>query len=80
VPGPDAVPHCRDDPPWTDCGDPTSPDFGRVFAWRRATGAAVLTFDRAGLRHALTLFHPAAVGSEMVIHDRRFSVTWASEA
>jgi hypothetical protein len=77
VPAPDtpALPHCRDDPPWTDCGDPRSPDFGLVFARRQPNGAVVVSFDRAGLRHALTLFSPAILAREIVIYGRRFGVT-----
>jgi len=33
-----------------------------------------LTFDRAGCRHALTLFDCARLGSDIVIHGRRFGV------
>ena len=29
------VPHSRDDPPWSDCGDLRDPEFGCVFAWPR---------------------------------------------
>jgi hypothetical protein len=41
-------PHSREAPPWTDCGDPASPDYGAVYAWRAAGGALALTFDRRG--------------------------------
>jgi len=64
----------RPDPPWTECGDPGSDDFGRVFAGPAANGALALTFDRAGCRHALTLFDCARLGSDIVIHGRRFGV------
>jgi hypothetical protein len=64
----------RRDPPWSDCGDLLSPDVGLIFARPAARGALALTFDRAGRRHALTLFDGAKLGSDIVIHGRRFSV------
>ena len=64
----------RQDPPWSDCGDPRSADFGRVFARPVANGAVALSFDRAGRRHALTLFNPKKLEPEIVIYGRRFSV------
>jgi hypothetical protein len=64
----------RQDPPWSDCGDLRSLDFGRVFARPVANGAVALSFDRTGRRHALTLFDAARLGSDIVIHGRRFSV------
>jgi hypothetical protein len=70
----ETAPHSREAPPWTDCGDPTSPDFGAVYAWRAARGALALTFDRRGVRHALTLFNGADPGAQVVIHGRRFDV------
>jgi hypothetical protein len=69
-----ALPHCRDDPPWTDCGDPISPDFGSVFAWPAALGGVALSFDRAGLRPALTLFDAGQLGEEIALYGRRFTV------
>ena len=74
---PVAQPHVADarrDPPWSDCGDLSSPDLGRVFAQSAANGAVALTFDRAGRRHALTLFDAAELGPDIVIYGRRFSV------
>ena len=68
------IPDARQDPPWSDCGDPRSPDFGRVFARPVADGALALTFDRAGRRAALTLFAGVELGAEIVIFGRRFSV------
>jgi len=70
----ETAPHCREAPPWTDCGDPAAPDFGSVYAWRGANGAAVFTFDRRGRRHALTLFHRPDPGAAVTIHGRRFDV------
>ena len=67
------VPHCRDDPPWCECGDLKSPDFGRVFVWPAANGAVMLTYDRQGRRHAVTLTHDE-LDAEIVIHGRRFDV------
>jgi hypothetical protein len=64
------------DPPWSECGDPRSADFGRVFAWSAANGALALTFDRAGLRHALTLFDATLLGPDIVIYGRRFHVSF----
>ena len=66
--------HARQSPPWTHCGDPPSSDFGCVFAHAVADGAVALAFDRAGRRHALTLFDGDALGPEIVIYGRRFSV------
>jgi len=71
--------HARQDPPWTDCGDPRAPGFGRVFAHRAAGDAVALWFDRAGRRHALTLSDGSTLGSEIVIYGRRFSVVFAAE-
>jgi hypothetical protein len=66
--------HCRAAPPWTECGDRTAAVFGSVYDWPGANGAAVFTFDRAGRRHALTLFRRPDPGVEVVIHGRRFDV------
>jgi YD repeat-containing protein len=66
-------PHCRDDPPWTECGE-RGPDFGRVFARPVAGGALALSFDRAGRRHAVTYFDAHDVSAQVVIYDRRFDV------
>jgi hypothetical protein len=76
------VPHSRDDPPWSDCGDLRDPEFGCVFAWRAARGALAFTFDRRGRRHAVTLFDCAEPASEIVLLGRRFSVIFdpAAEA
>ena len=70
--------HSRDDPPWVDCGDPRSPDFGLLFAWPAANGAVALTFDRQGRRHALTLFNARDVTPVMVVHGRCFDVVAAA--
>lgn len=43
------LPHARDNPPWSHCGDPRSADFGTVFAFPAALGNVTLCFDRAGL-------------------------------
>ena len=66
--------HARQSPPWTNCGSPSHPDFGAVFAASVANGALCLTFDRRGRRHALTLFDAADIGAEIVIYGRRFTV------
>ena len=66
--------HARQSPPWTNCGDPRSPDFGCVFAQPVADGAVALAFDRAGRHHALTLFDHAALGPDIVVYGRRFTV------
>jgi len=68
------IPHCREAPPWTACGDPRSPQFGCVFAHPAANGALALSFDPAGRRHAMTVFDGAALGAEAVIYGRRFDV------
>jgi hypothetical protein len=68
------VADARLDPPWSDCGDLSSPDLGLVFARPVANGALALSFDRAGRRHALTLFDGAQLASDIVIYGRRFSV------
>jgi hypothetical protein len=70
----ETAPHSREAPPWTDCGDPNDPDFGAVYAWRAARGAVTLTFDRRGLRHAVTLFSGVCPGPDIVLHGRRFDV------
>ena len=70
----ETAPHCREAPPWTDCGDPAAPDFGSVYVWRGANGAAVFTFDRHGRRHALTLFRRPDPHAAVTIHGRRFDV------
>lgn len=74
------IPSARRDPPWSDCGDPRSADFGSVFTWPVADGAVALTFDRAGRRHALTLFAGAELGPEIVIYGRRFAVVRQAES
>jgi hypothetical protein len=71
---PPAVPHCREDPPWSECGDPKSAEFGNVFAAPAANGALALFFDRKRRRHALTAFEGRSVGGEVVIYGRRFTV------
>lgn len=68
------LPLARDNPPWTDCGDPRSPDFGTLFATAGAGNAVVLSFDREGLRHALTLFSRHQLGREIELYGRRFPV------
>lgn len=66
--------HCRDDPPWGECGDPKSRDFGAVFAWPAAGGGCKLTYDPKGRRHAVTLFDARRLRGEIVIQGRRFDV------
>ena len=73
-----SIPHARVDAPWVDCGDPGDPDFGTVFAWPAAGPAVALTYDRAGRRHAATLFHRRDLGPEIVLHGRRFTVAQAT--
>jgi hypothetical protein len=68
------VQHSRDDPPWSECGDPGDPEFGCVFAWRAARGSLAFTFDRRGRRHAATLFGCEAPAAEIVLLGRRFNV------
>jgi len=70
----DQTPHARLYPPWSDCGDRRSPDFGRVFATPAASGAISLAFDREGRHHAVTLFAGVPLDHEIVIYGRRFSV------
>ena len=70
--------HARQHPPWSECGDPCNADFGRVYAHKAAGDAVALWFDRAGRRHALTLFDGATLGAEIVIYGRRFSVVFAA--
>jgi hypothetical protein len=50
-----------------------------VFAWPAARGAVALTFDRRGRNHALTLFAPARLSTEIAIFGRRFDVVWAPD-
>jgi hypothetical protein len=71
------VPHRRDDPPWGDCGDNRSPDFGQVFVWAALGAARALTYDRRGRRHALTILDGRPLAAEIVIQGRRFTVTEA---
>jgi hypothetical protein len=71
------VPHSRDNAPWSECGDPRGPDFGRVFVWPAAGAAQALTYDRRGRRHALTLLDGRPLDAEIVIQGRRFTVTVA---
>jgi hypothetical protein len=66
----------RTNPPWTDCGDPTHPEFGLVFAWPVARGAVALTFDRMGRRHATTVFDRRRLGATLVVHGRLFEVVY----
>ncbi len=66
--------HSRDDPPWSHGGDPSEANWGWLFAWPAAGKAVMLSFDRAGRRHALTLFDQRDLAAEMVAHGRRFSV------
>ncbi|HZZ89953.1 MAG TPA: hypothetical protein VFE13_16620 [Caulobacteraceae bacterium] len=68
------LPSARQSPPWSWCGDPRESDFGFVFARRGANGAVMLSFDRAGRSHALTLFAEAALSRSIVIYGRRFDV------
>jgi len=72
-----SVPHARDDPPWSDCGDRFSPDFGTVFARSAAGTCLSLTFDRLGRRHAVTLFDPHNLALEIVLEGRRFDIVVA---
>ena len=72
---PPDTPHARDNPPWFDCGDPSGPDFGRLFARAGALpGSTVLSFDRAGARMAAALAPGQALEPEMILHGRRFDV------
>jgi len=73
------LPHARNNPPWGECGDPLGPDFGAVFAWRAAGDALALTYDRRGLRHAVTLLRPGRLGEEIVLQGRRFAVVRAGD-
>lgn len=74
-----ALPHCRQNPPWGECGDPSSADFGCVFAWRAAGEAVALTYDRRARCHALTLLRPRALGDEIVLQGRRFIIVPAGD-
>ena len=75
-----SVPHCRDDPPWGECGDPNSPTYGAVFAWPAFGRACKLTYDGKGRRLALTLFDGRTLGPEILIQGRRFDVVHAGSA
>ena len=68
------VPHSRDNPPWSQCGDLTGPDAGKVFIWPAAGRGVMLSFDRRGRRHALTLFDRRDLLPEIIVHGRRFTV------
>jgi hypothetical protein len=69
-----APPYARDNPPWGDCGDPASPEFGAVFCWPGRGAAVTLTYDRHGRRHAVTLFAGVGEVLEIVLQGRRFSI------
>ena len=71
-------PYSRDDPPWSHGGDPRYADWGWLFAWPAAGKAVMLSFDRAGRRHALTLFDRRDLAAEIVADGRRFSVRLAA--
>lgn len=73
------IPHCSAAPPWSDCGDPRSIEFGCVFAEPAANGGLALYFDRRARRHAATVFDARCVGPEIVIFGRRFTVIRRSE-
>jgi hypothetical protein len=73
-----SIPHAANDAPWGACGDQNSPDFGTVFAWPAAGRALALTYDRQGRRHALTLFEGRELGSQLVLHGRRFDVAFGA--
>lgn len=73
------IPAARDpriNPPWSCCGDVTSPDFGYLFAEKALGDATALYFDRARNQHACTVFHAAAEGELIDIAGRDFIVTW----
>ena len=67
-------PYARNDPPWGDCGDPASAEFGAVFCWPARGASVMLTYDRRGRRHAITLFAGVGDGAEIILQGRRFSV------
>ena len=73
-----AMPHARDDAPWSECGDRASPDFGALFAWPAWGGAWRLTYDRLGRDHALTRY-ASGFEDQVVLHGRRFDIA-AGEA
>jgi len=75
-----SVPHARDDPPWSDCGDQSAPEFGTVFVRPTAGTCLALTYDRLGRRHAVTLFDRRALASEIVLEGRRFDVAFVERA
>jgi hypothetical protein len=69
-----APPYAREDPPWGDSGDLTSPDLGLVFRWPARGRGVMLTYDRRGRRHAVTLFDGVGDAREIVLQGRRFSI------
>ena len=68
------APSCRDSPPWGCCGDPRGPDFGTVFIQPAANGGVMLSYDRHGRQHAITLFDARDLGVEIILQGRRFAV------
>jgi len=64
----------RDDPPWGDCGDASNPNLGTVFCWPARGNGVMLTYDRKGRRHAVTLFAGLGDSAEIVLQGRRFSI------
>ena len=70
---PFSPPHARTDPPWCDCGDRSSPDFGAVFLDIDADGTVFIFFDRALTQaYGWTRTLPT---TETVLFGRRFAVS-----
>ena len=69
-----AIPLCRDAPHWGFCGDPRGQDFGTVFIQPAANGGVMLSYDRRGRQHAITLFDARDLGAEIVLQGVRFTV------
>jgi len=67
-------PDARDDPPWGECGNHRSPDFGALFVQSVAGTAVALFYDRARRRHAVTMLRGLSGAAEMVVQGRRFTI------
>lgn len=76
------IPHARDVPAWSDCGDVGSPDYGTIFADKPFMGTCSLWFHRTDRRDSYYAggIREADLADTMVMHGRRFDVVrWDAE-